>query len=221
MNTPLPLLPSDWQMLLWGLWAATLLPLLRRAAWQPLREAWRLNLWCAAIAVLFTLWSMRYGMKPGIALHLLGATILTLMFGPGLARLALYVVAGGVALAGFSGFESYPLTALVASSVPVQVAWLVYRLVERRLPPNIFVFIFVAGFLGAALAMAASACATAALLAVTGTYELRYLADYYLPYALLLSWGEAFITGMTMALMIAYYPKWVMLFDDKRYLARR
>ena len=66
-----------------------------------------------------------------------------------------------------------------------------------------------------------SAIATAALLAVTGAYELRYLADYYLPYALLLSWGEAFITGMTMALMIAYYPKWVMLFDDKRYLARR
>ncbi|MEN9782873.1 MAG: Cobalt uptake substrate-specific transrane region, partial [Pseudomonadota bacterium] len=45
--------------------------------------------------------------------------------------------------------------------------------------------------------------------------------EYYLPYALLLSWGEAFITGMAMALMVAYYPQWVLMFDDKRYLARR
>lgn len=221
MSAPLPLLPADWQLMLWGVWVATLLPLLRPAAWQPLREPWRLNLWCAAIAVLFTLWCMRYGMKPGLALHLLGATILTLMFGPKLAQLALYVVAGGVAAAGFTGFESYPLTALVSASLPVLVSWQGLRLVERRLPPNLFVFIFVAGFLGAALAMAISAFATVALLAVTGAYDLRYLADYYLPYALLLSWGEAFITGMVMALMVAYYPKWVLLFDDKRYLARR
>lgn len=215
------LLPRDWQLALWGLWAATLLPLLRRQAWQPLREGWRLNLWCAAIAVLFTLWCIRYGLKPGLALHLTGATILTLMFGPALARLALYAVAAGVAAAGFSGFESYALTALVAGALPVQVAWAVFRLVERRLPPNLFVFIFVAGFIGAALAMAAGACATAALLATAGVYDARYLVDYYLPYALLLCWGEAFITGMAMALMVAYYPKWVLLFDDRRWLARR
>jgi uncharacterized membrane protein len=48
-----------------------------------------------------------------------------------------------------------------------------------------------------------------------------YLTEYYLPYALLLSFGEAFITGMSMALMVAYFPQWVLMFDDKRYLARR
>lgn len=215
------LLPRDWQYALWALWAATLLPLLRAETWKPLREGWRFNLWCAAIAVLFTLWCIRYGLKPGLALHLIGATILTLMFGPALARLALYAVAAGVAVAGFSGFESYPLTALTAAALPVQVAWTVFRVVERRLPPNLFVFIFVAGFIGAALAMAAGAAATAVLLAAAAVYDGRYLLDYYLPYALLLCWGEAFITGMVMALMVAYYPKWVLLFDDRRWLARR
>ena len=57
--------------------------------------------------------------------------------------------------------------------------------------------------------------------AAAGTCAVTYLTEYYLPYARLLAWGEAFITGISMALMVAYYPQWVLLFDDKRYLARR
>jgi uncharacterized membrane protein len=57
--------------------------------------------------------------------------------------------------------------------------------------------------------------------AAAGTYAVAHLTEYYLPYALLLAWGEAFITGMSMALMVAYYPQWILLFDDKRYLAQR
>jgi uncharacterized membrane protein len=72
-----------------------------------------------------------------------------------------------------------------------------------------------------ALAMAGSAVAIVTLHAAAGTYAVAYLTEYYLPYALLLSFGEAFITGMSMALMVAYFPQWVLMFDDKRYLARR
>lgn len=206
---------------MWGLWIVTLLPLLVQSTWTPLREPARLNLWCAAIAVMFTLWCIRYSVKPGLMLHLLGATILMLMFGPRLAQLALYLVMAGVAATGIAAFDAYPAHALLAGAAPVWVSWLVLRLVERRLPANLFVFIFVAGFLSAALAMAFSAVATVLLHAAAGTYAVAYLTEYYLPYALLLSWGEAFITGMSMALMIAYYPQWVLMFDDKRYLARR
>lgn len=213
--------PEGWQHALWLLWALTLLPLITRRAWAPLREPARLNLWCAVIAVIFTLWCIRYSVKPGLMLHLLGATILTLMFGPRLAQLALYLVMAGVAATGIAGLDGYPANALLAGAVPVWVSWFLSQLVERRLPANLFVFIFVAGFLSAALAMAASALATVAIHAAAGTYAVAYLTEYYLPYALLLAWGEAFITGMSMALMVAYYPQWVLLFDDKRYLARR
>lgn len=221
MNLSAGLFTEAWLHVLWGLWALTLLPLAGRAAWLPLRQPARLNLWCAAIAVLFTLWCMRYSVKPGLALHLFGATILTLMFGPRLAQLALYLVVAGVAATGMAGFDAYPASALLTGAVPVWVSYSLFRLVERRLPANIFVFIFVAGFLTAALAMAASAVATVVLHAAAGTYARGYLTEYYLPYALLLAWGEAFITGMVMALMVAYYPQWVLLFDDARYLARR
>jgi uncharacterized membrane protein len=212
---------ATWQQALWGLWIVTLLPFLAKSAWTPLRQPARLNLWCAAIAVIFTLWCIRYSVKPGLMLHLIGATILMLMFGPRLAQLALYLVMAGVAATGIAGFEGYPANALLAGALPVWLSWLLLQLIERRLPANIFVFIFVAGFLSAALAMAGSAVATVALHAAAGTYAVAYLTEYYLPYALLLSFGEAFITGMGMALMVAYFPQWVLLFDDKRYLARR
>lgn len=221
MNPPAGLLSDAWQHALWGLWALTLLPLAARSAWAPLRQPARLNLWCAAIAVVFTLWCIRYSVKPGLALHLMGATILTLMFGPRLAQLALYLVVAGVAVTGMAGFDGYPASALLSTALPVWVSWLLFRLVERRLPANLFVFIFVAGFINAALAMAASAVATVMLYAAAGTYARAYLTEYYLPYALLLAWGEAFITGMVIAMMVAYYPQWVLLFDEARYLARR
>lgn len=221
MNPATGVFSAVWQQTLWVLWAVTLLPMVAKSTWTPLRQPARLNLWCAAIAVIFTLWCIRYSVKPGLMLHLIGATILMLMFGPRLAQLALYLVMAGVAATGITSFDGYPANALLAGAVPVWVSWLLLRLVERRLPANIFVFIFVAGFLSAALAMAASAVATVAVHAAAGTYAVAYLTEYYLPYALLLSWGEAFITGMSMALMVAYYPQWVLLFDDKRYLARR
>jgi uncharacterized membrane protein len=214
-------LTAGWQQALWVLWALTLLPLADKGAWIPLRQPARLNLWCAAIAVVFTLWCIRYSVKPGLALHLMGATILMLMFGPRLAQLALYLVVAAVAATGMAAFDGYPGTALLTGAVPVWVSWMLFRLVERRLPAHIFVFIFGAGFINAALAMAASALATVALHAAAGTYAPGYLTEYYLPYALLLAWGEAFITGMVMALMVVYYPQWVLLFDDARYLARR
>lgn len=212
---------ANWQYVLWGIWFLSLLPLVRRAAWRPLLQPSRLNLWCAATAVVLTLWCIRYDVKPDLVLHLLGATILTLMFGPRLAQVALYGVVAAAAVTGMVSLDAYPVTALLAGALPAWVSYALLRLVVRWLPANLFVFIFVAGFVAGAMAMAASAVATVLLHALAGTYASGYLTGYYLPYALLLCWGEAFITGMVVAIMVAYHPQWILLFDDARYLARR
>jgi uncharacterized membrane protein len=36
----------------------------------------------------------------------------------------------------------------------------------------------------------------------------------------LMSFGEAFVNGMVMAMMVVYRPKWVMSFDDRLYLRK-
>jgi uncharacterized membrane protein len=212
---------GDWPLLLWLLWAVTLLPLCRRGVWAPLLQSARLNLWCAVVAVVFTLWCIRYTPQPGLSLHLIGATVLTLMFGPRLALPALYLVAAGAVATGLSPAAGYPALALFTGAVPVAVSAAMLRAAERWLPPNLFVFIFVAGFLAAAVAKAAGVLATAMLLQLSGGVAAAAVLDYYLPYALLLAWGEAFVTGMVVALMVAYYPGWIQMFDDRRYLARR
>ncbi len=221
MNLTAGLLPADWLTALWALWLLTLLPLLSRGAWLPLRDLSRLNLWCLAIAIVFTLWTIRSGIKPGLGMHLLGATVLMLMFGPRLAQLALYAVTAAAAFAGMGDATAYPANALLAGAVPVWISYALLRAVERWLPPQLFVFIFAGGFFGGALAMVASVVSAAGLHAAAGSYAPAYLAEYYLPYALLLAWGEAFMTGMFTALMVAYYPQWILMFNDQRYLARR
>jgi len=221
VNLTAGLLPAEWVAALWLLWLLTLLPLLAPGAWRPLRDLRRLNLWCAAVAIVLTLWTIRSGIKPGLGMHLLGATVLMLMFGPRLAQLALYAVTAAAAFAGMGDAAAYPANALLAGAVPVWVSWLLLRAVERWLPAQVFVFIFAGGFFNGALTMAVSVALAAGLHAAAGSYAPAYLTEYYLPYALLLAWGEAFMTGMIVALMVAYYPQWMLLFDDRRYLVRR
>ncbi len=221
MNLPDGLLTPAWQAACWAAWFASLVPLVRGRAWRGFAAPGRLNLWFAAIAVALTLWLIRTGIRPGLGLHLLGATVLTLMFGPALAQLALYLVVALATALGMAGPDAYPANALLTGVLPVAVSYAVLRAAERWLPPNVFVYIFVAGFFGGAVAMAATALGTTGLHLALGTYDLAYLAGDYLPFALLLTWGEAFLTGMLIALMVVYYPGWVSSFDDARYLRRR
>jgi len=220
VNLTAGLLPAEWLTALWVLWLLTLLPLLAPGAWRPLCDPRRLNLWCAAITIVLTLWCIRTGIKPGLGMHLLGATVLMLMFGPRLAQLALYVVTAAAAFAGMGDATAYPANALLAGAAPVWISFVLLRAVERWLPQQIFVFIFAGAFFGGALAMVGSVVMAAVLHAAAGSYAFAYLAEYYLPHALMLAWGEAFMTGMFTALMVAYHPQWILLFDDRRYLVR-
>lgn len=221
MNLPGGLLDPAWQVALWAAWLATFIPVARARAWRPLADPARLNLWFAAIAVVLTLWLIRSGIRSGLSLHLLGATVLLLMFGPHRAQLALYLVVALSTLLGMAGLDAYPANALLTGALPVWVSYAVLRAAERWLPPNIFVYIFVAGFLGGAVAMTATALGATGAHLMLGTYGFAYLAENFLPFALLLAWGEAFTSGMLVALLVVYYPGWVSTFDDARYLHGR
>ena len=96
----------------------------------------------------------RPGIKPGLNFHLLGATAMTLMFGPQLALLGLSIVLTAVTLAGMTGWQGYGWNALVMGALPVAVSYGIYWLADRKLPNHLFVYIFLNAFFGGALAMA-------------------------------------------------------------------
>lgn len=192
-----------------------------RANWRTLGQHQLLNVWLGSCVFLIGLWSIKAGIRPGLDFHVLGATVLTLMFGPGLAFIALAIVTFGITFAGHAGWSSFGVNLLIMGALPVMVSYLVFRLADRQLPNHLFIYIFVDAFVGAGLAMAASGIAAAMLLAALGVYSSEYLNQNYLPYYILMSWSEAMLSGMAITLMTAYRPSWVSTFDDQRYLVKR
>ena len=166
-------------------------------------------------------WTMKASVQPGLSLHLVGATAATLMFGPQLAIACLSLALAGIAFDGAIAWSSYPLNLLIMVVIPVFVAYRLFRWVDRRLPNNYFVYIFINAFLGAGLSIVVLGTVATAALAAVEAYPVAQLSSEYLPFFLLLGFSEAWLTGMALTLMVVFKPEWVATFDDSRYLARK
>lgn len=218
MNLPDTLLPSQWILAAWLIFIPLAGWLLYRAPWHTLRSEVRLHQLLGACVLLLGIWSIKTGIKPGLNFHLLGATVMTLMFGPRLALFGLLLVLAGVTLAGMSGLSSFAANALTMAVLPVALSHLLYRLADRKLPRHFLVYLFINGFFGGGLAIYLSGLASTLLMGTAGAYSFDYLLSSYLPYYLLLGWSEALLTGMAMSLLVVFRPDWVSTFDDARYI---
>lgn len=222
MNFPDGLFGDFWAYGAFPPYAFLLLWAVRSAPWRRLADSGQMNVWLGAIVVLTLVWSMQAGVKPGLNLHLLGVTAFTLMFGRQLALIGLAVVLAAVtlnaALKDVAGWQAFALNGLALAAFPVFVAHAVLRFVERWLPANIFVYIFVAAFFGAGLTVAATGALTGLMLWLAGAYTAELLFSDYLPFYLLLGFAESWLNGAAITLMVVYYPRWVGSFDDRRYL---
>jgi uncharacterized membrane protein len=123
---------------------------------------------------------------------------------------------------GRGNWNALGVDALLVVALPAAVSWGVFRLLDRYLPNHFFVYVLGNGFFGAALSVAAVGLATTALMTLAGAYPLDYLLTHYTPYAaLLISWAEAFSTGMAITVMAVYRPAWLETFDDAKYLQNK
>jgi len=217
MNIVSAHLSSIWIILLWLGAAGLYLLMLRRAAWSKLTEAGNLNVLLAASVAVLGLWLIKTGIKPGLDFHMLGATALTLMFRPWFALLGLSLIV--LATTALSGeWAAFPGNLFILGLVPVLVSWAIFRFAERRLPNHLFIYLFINGFFGAAIAIGAVGLTATGFAALAGVYSLDYLLEEFLPFFMLMAWAEAFATGMIMTILVVYRPQWVGTFDDQRYL---
>lgn len=218
MNLTDNLLGEGWYWAAWAVWLPLFVRSLLKAQWARLKDSTQLNVWLGMIVVLTLVWSLKAGVRPGLALHLLGATVFTLSFGPHLAFVGLSLVAAGITLNGAAGPFAYAMNALMLAGVGVALSQFLFRLLSGFLPRNFFVYIFINGFLGAALTILGVGLCSTLLFAVSGVYEWDYLVEEYFPYFLLLGFSEAWLSGMILTLFVVYRPDWVITFDDSRYL---
>lgn len=221
MNLPDTLLGEGWYWAAWAVWLPLFARTLLRAPWTLLKESEQLNVWLGMIVVLTLLWSLKAGVKPGLSLHLLGATVFTLSFGPHLAFVGLSLVVLAITLNGEAGYFGFAVNALLMAGIGVMISQAVHRLVLGFLPRHFFIYVFINGFLGSFLTVCAVGVAAACLLAMAGAYEWDYLASEYLPFLILLGFSEAWLSGMLMTLFVIYRPDWVVTFDDSIYLANK
>jgi len=219
MNFSQGLFSHGWEYAAYAPLLLTVLWCVRTARWPRLLDRDQSNVWIGLIVVLATLWSMKAGVRPGLNLHLLGATAFTLMFGAQFAILGLLVVLAAVTALGGAAWGPFALNALVMAVFPVFFSWYFFRMVERKLPNQLFVYIFLNAFLGSALTILATGFAATLLLGAAGAYRLDYLLDNYLPYYFMLAFSEGMMGGMGVTIVVVYKPAWISTFDDRRYLA--
>lgn len=222
MDFPYSLIDPEWMYGAYLPVAAVWLWCLRTAPWRRLAGSGQQNVWLGTVVVLVLMWSLKAEFKPGLALHLLGATAFTLMFGRQLAIVGLSLVLAAVTFNGSHGIvvggQAYGLNALTTIAVPVFVAGAILRAVERWLPANFFVFVFFAAFFGAGITVVLTGLASTLLLGAASRYSLEMLfSEFFLSYVLL-AFAEAWLTGALITLMVVYLPHWVGSFDDRRYL---
>lgn len=221
MNFPDGLLPTGWLLPAHGLYAVTLLVALFVAPWRRLYESQLLSVLPGICVGVMIAWTIKAGVAPGLNFHLLGATLLTLMFGWQLAIVGMSVVLLGVTLDGMSGWQTFSVNVLIMGVLPVLVSQLVLVYGKRLLPKHFFIYVFVNAFFGAALAMAVTGATSTALLALGHTYSWNHLFTQYLPFFLLMIFPEAILTGSLIAMFVVYRPHWVGTFSDEQYLRNK
>jgi uncharacterized membrane protein len=163
-------------------------------------------------------WILSARLAEGLTLHLLLTPLVALMFGRDLAVAAAMPALAAVLAWRGGDWSGVGATWLLAAWFPATGQDALRRAVDRWVPRNPFTFIFLSGFFSPGAAYVLTVAAAALAHAAAGTVSWDKLAEGFIPFGLLLGWGEAFLTGLLTAIFVVYEPRWMATFDDRRYL---
>ena len=218
MDVPSGLLSTIWLVPAWLLFVLVTAAALRAAEWRRLRDSADLNVWLGATLVVALLWLIRAGISPGLGFHILGVTVLTLMFGWAFAWFSLLLVLLLTTLYGLGGWETLAVNALLMGGIPILLTHGLLRLSQRYLPHNFFIYVLLNAFFVAGLSSLVAKLAVVGLLLLAGAQRFETVAYEYLPWLPMMFMSEAVINGMVMTLLVALRPEWVGSFHDDLYL---
>ena len=166
------------------------------------------------------LWYLRAGLHEGLEVHFLGLTSHTLLLGWRLALLAPCLTLLVLGYFGVTNLADFGWQALVGIALPVATSWLLFLASWAWLPRHLFVYIFVAAFLGGAITISVKVAASALLMGLSDSYPWHTITADYLSIWPLLLFPEALLNGMAMTVLAIYRPHWVNTFFDRTYLGK-
>jgi uncharacterized membrane protein len=215
------ILSSDW---LWMSNYAMAL-FLARAVWTaPWQRVWRntaqFNIMIALTLWLVSLWLFPIGVRDGLKLHPIGATLLFLMFDWQIAAVLLSVI-----LVGTLSFQSTSLIAfgnlgLVWIALPLLLSYLGLKVFYRYGKPNYFAFVLWNGYVVSALAMLGVALINGILIINTGKYSSFVMTNSYWGFLPVISSAESVLTGLAISGFAVALPNSVAHFNADIYFAK-
>jgi uncharacterized membrane protein len=201
-----------WDLALAGTALATAFAVRPWRALGPGGPPWPWLAW--PLVVMPLAWTADRAAAIPVAPPLSGACLLMLMTGWPLAMLALPAVALiALAVGGIDAAQALH-RAVWLGVVPASAALALGAAVRRWLPNHLFVYILGRGFF--ATALAGSAAGALALLLDRAPRGLS-VGDLLLA-RFLAAWGDAFITGMMVAIFVAFRPQWLATYADRIWL---
>ncbi|MCP4077573.1 MAG: hypothetical protein GY744_15480 [Gammaproteobacteria bacterium] len=198
-----------WPVLFWAIY---------RAPWSVLIQKDSSNILFASCAIVFLFWHLKVNLDDGLSIHLLGSTILTLMFRWQVALMANAIIVLGITLTTTADFQAFAMNGILMGIIPIGISHVIWRINERFLPANYFIYIFFAAFLAAGISILTSGFICYRLLNLLPNLLRQETLDQYLLILIPVMYPEAFITGAVISVFVIYKPEWIATFDDHRYL---
>ncbi|MGF1910968.1 energy-coupling factor ABC transporter permease [Vibrio kasasachensis] len=183
-----------------------------------MRESSFQHLTFAICFILFLLWSAEAGIKIGLGIHFLGLTCLTLMYGWRIAYLVCWPIVSCLVLFGPLSLASMGQFLLLSCFVPILTSYGIFLISYHFLPRNIFVYIFVAGFINGAISGSIHLLVTGLFYLLTGVYSWPTIVDNYLLFMVLLAFPEGFLNGIAITVLTVFKPEWLRTFSDRDYI---
>ncbi len=198
--------------------AALLILALITAPWSKIRDNEAQHVYLGAIFAVTLLWTMRGGIQSGLEIHLLWMTTLCLMFEWQFALFAGSAVVAATTIIGPAGWQAFPINLLTMAIIPILFTRILLYISQRLLPHNYFIYVFINAFLAAAISIALTVLVSAWLQAFTGSQPPGTIVENFVVILPMLMFGEAFLNGGAMTLLVIYRPHWVATFHDRWYL---
>lgn len=185
--------------------------------WQLLKGATRLTPMLAALTLLPWLWALPSLHQMPLQLQGSGACLLVLILGWPLAVPVLCGVGVLAALISPMGWDTALDLTVWLGLVPATLALGLGLAVRRWIGHHLFVYILGRAFLGTVVCVF--------IAGVLGQWAGHSLPgvdnDLSLVAHWLIAWGDAFLTGLATAILVAYKPEWLATWSDRLYLRQK
>ncbi|MFS1703992.1 hypothetical protein FJ444_05985 [Aestuariibacter sp. GS-14] len=196
----------------------------RNTDWQHLlanKQKQHMLFGCAA--AVFFLWVFRASVPggPSPSVHFMWLVALALILGFRSSIIAATLSLLGVTLWGKESWSMLGVNGLLGIAAPIAFAYTIFMLTFHKLPRNLFVYIFMCAFMPGALAIALKIALMSGYYVLDDVYSWSVVKDNYLILIPLLLFPEGMLNGMTMTILIIYFPGLAYTFHDKFYIENK